>query len=250
MEHGVTLKTVVKTVEILELLMGYPEGATLKEISAAVRQSPSTVHHLLNTMRQLGLLQQNPETKHYRLGLKAYQIGQAALQHLDLAKRAQPHMRELARQTEEGISLVQYEAGSPVYVIHIESTRAIGARFRPGASIPLHCTGSGKIFLSSLTEPDLDALLPTLELTPYTPKTITDTARLREETLHVRAQGYAVDDEEVEEGMICIAAPVRDHQGTIIGSISLSGPSSRVGEKRDDLIARTSETAKSVSFKR
>lgn len=249
-ERGVTIKTIVKAVELMELLMAHREGVSLKELSQAIGQSPSTIHHLANTMRQVGLLQQDPQTKQYRLGLKAFQIGQAALRHLDVVEQAQPHMKELARATGEGVSLVQYQNGSPVYVLHIDSSRTIGMRHRPGGTIPLHCTGSGKVFLSSLPEEELDRRLPTLTFDRLTASTITDPDRLRAEVTRVRAQGYAIDNEEVEDGLVCIAAPVRNHQGEIVGSISLSGPSSRINENLDELVRQTCTTAQAASFQR
>lgn len=237
----------LKAVEVLEFLSRSPDGATLKELSTGLGQNVSTTYHLLNTLRQSGLLQQHPETKAYRLGLKAFQIGQAAMQHLELARAAEPIMRELARETGEGVSLVQYDGGRPVYVSHIDSPRAIGIRLRPGATIPLHCTGSGKVFLSSLSDGELQGLVPTLTLNRYTVNTITDPSALLRAIYEVRRLGYAVDDEEVEDGLVCVAAPVRNHHNEIIGSISLSGPSSRVKERLSELIARTSDAAFRVS---
>lgn len=249
-ERGVTIKTLVKAVELMELLMAQREGVSLKDLSKALGQNPSTIYHLVSTMRQVGLLQQDPEEKTYRLGLKAFQIGQAALQHLDVVQRAQPPMKELARITGEGISLVQYQDQAPVYVLHIDSSRTIGMRHRPGGTIPLHCTGSGKVFLSSLPDEELERKLPGLQLSRFTAATITDTEKLRAEIGRVRTQGYAIDNEEVEDGLVCIAAPIRNHQGEIVGSVSLSGPSSRIQEKLDELIQRTCETARAASFHR
>lgn len=247
-ERGLSIKSVLKAAEILELVMASPEGITLKALSAAMGQNTSTVYHLANTLRMTGLLQQDPDGKAYRLGLKALQIGQAALQHHDLARRAQPFMRQLARETGEGVSLVQYDAGRPVYVCQIDSTRTIGIRHRPGGTVPLHCTGSGKVYLSSLPGEELSRLLPSLPMTRFTGATITDPNRLIDEIARVRDQGYAVDNEEVEEGLVCIAAPIRNSRGEIIGSVSLSGPSGRVSSERAELIDRICETARSVSF--
>lgn len=247
-ERGLSIKSVVKAVEILEVVMASPEGIALKGLSAALGQNASTVYHLANTLRQTGLLQQDPQTKSYRLGLKAFQIGQAALQHLDLARRAQPFMQRLARETGEGVSLVQYDAGRPVYVCQIDSTRTIGIRHRPSASVPLHCTGSGKVYLSAMGESEFRQLLPSLPLTRFTAATIIDPDQLIDEVARVREQGYAVDNEEVEEGLVCIAAPIRNPHGEIIGSISLSGPSLRISAQREELIGQICETARSVSF--
>ncbi len=247
-DGSLVIKSVVKAVEILETVMASPDGSTLKGLSSALGQNSSTVYHLANTLRQTGLLQQDPETKAYRLGLKAFQIGQAAVQHLDLARRAQPFMRQLAQETGEGVSLVQYDSGRPVYVCHFDSTRTIGMRHRPSANIPLHATGSGKIYLSSLPDDGLQRTIPTLPLTVLTPATITDPERLMEEIRRVREQGYAIDNEEVEEGLVCIAAPIRNLDGKVIGSISLSGPSIRVLHQREDLISRICGTAQAVSY--
>lgn len=245
-ERGLTLKTVLKAVEVLEVLARTPGGGTLKELSQALGQNVSTTYHLLNTLRQSGLLQQNPETKVYRLGLKAFQIGQAAMQHLDLARAAEPIMRALSSETGEGVSLVQYDGGRPVYVSHIDSPRTIGMRLKPGATIPLHCTGSGKVFLSSLPDAELEGALSRLSLDRYTAKTISDPRVLLSEIRRVRQQGYAVDDEEVEEGLVCIAAPIHNHLGEIVGSISLSGPSGRINDRLPELITRTRDSARTT----
>lgn len=246
--RGLTLKTVAKAVEILERIMERPDGATLTDLSSATGEKPSTIHHLLSTLRQAGMLQQDPSTKVYRLGLKAFRIGQAALDHLDLVKRAQPLMRELARATGEGVTLVQYEGEKPVYVLGYESSHTIGMRYRPGSPIPLHCTGSGKIFLSRMSDGDLKAYLKALTLKRYTPNTIVDGDRLREEITKVRRQGYALDNHEVEEGLLCIAAPILNHQGEVVGSISLSGPDNRLKDRLEQVIKQVCKTARSVSL--
>jgi DNA-binding IclR family transcriptional regulator len=242
------LKTVVKAVEILELMMESPDGATLTDLSSAMGEKLSTIHHLVSTLRQAGMLQQDPSSKVYRLGLKAFRIGQAALDHLDLAKRAQPLMRELARVTGEGVTLVQYEGEKPVYVLGYESSHTIGMRYRPGSPIPLHCTGSGKIFLSRMSDEELSACLEALPLKRYTPNTVVDADRLREEIAKVGLQGYALDNQEVEEGLLCIAAPILNHQGEVVGSISLSGPNNRLEDRLDKVIKQVCKTARSVSL--
>lgn len=248
-EKGLAIKSVVKAVEILEQVMASPDGSTLKALSSALELNSSTAHHLADTLRQTGLLQQDPDTKAYRLGVKAFQMGQAALQHLDLARRAQPFIRQMAQETGEGVSLVEYSSGTPVHVLQLDSTRSLGMRHRPSAAIHLHASASGKIFLSSLSDDELRQRASALALPALTPGTITEQERLLKEIRKVRKQGYAVDSEEVEEGLVCIAAPIRNLDGGIIGSISLSGPSIRVANQREALIDRICEVARSVSYR-
>ena len=242
------IKSLEKSLRILEVLGESQRELGLTEIAESLGQKISTVYNLLATLRSCGFVEQDRETKRYRLGLKVFSLGHAAHRKMDLPKLALPVMEELAAQFGETVTLAILSGDRVVYVGQVLSSRSVKMTVSVGDHAPLFCTASGKVFLADLSEMDRRRFLEGSPLKGYTGKTIANPNLLLEELEAVRNRGYALDDEEREEGLRCIAVPVRDHQGKVLASISISGPSNRLSlERLTDLAPVVMEKAEAIS---
>lgn len=246
---GLVMQSVDRALAILLVLARAPAGGLpLAEISRALGLNQSTCHHLLSTLKARRFVEQDQVSRRYRLGIKAVEVGQAAVQQVDLARVALPRMEELMRAVEENVNLVILEEDSAVYVAQVPCDRTVRMFTRIGERAPLHCTGVGKVLLAYLPEAERTALLARTGLPRFTPNTICDPAALAAELEKVKAQGYALDHEERERDVACLAAPVRDYRGQVVAALSISAPASRLGpERRAELLPRLLETAAAIS---
>lgn len=246
---GLVMQSVDRALAILLVLaQGPASGLPLAEISRALGLNQSTCHHLLSTLKARRFVEQDPASRRYRLGIKAVEVGQAAVQQVDLARVALPRMEELMRAAQENVNLVILEEDSAVYVAQVPCDRTVRMFTRIGERAPLHCTGVGKVLLAYLPEEERAALLARTGLPRFTPNTICDPAALDEELKKVKAQGYALDHEEREQDVACLAAPVRDYRGQVVAALSISAPASRLGpERRAELLPRLLETAAAIA---
>lgn len=245
---GTIVRSVDKALAILEYMAVKDGSAGLAEIGQVLALNASTAHHLLSTLRQRGFVEQDPATRRYHLSLKCLEVGQAARSHLDLRTLATPHLHSLAHQTQENSNLAILDGQEVVYLAQAESGRMMRMFTRPGARAPLHATGVGKCLLAWLGETEKEAIVAGLPLTRYTGKTICQREGLLSHLAEVRRRGYALDDEEREEGVVCIASPVRDHTGKVVAAISISGPAGRTrGDNHHTLVSMVKAAAEGLS---
>ncbi len=235
-EHSSTSKTTVQSVErsldILEALAQTGE-AGIAQLSNQVGLHASTVHRLLATLIARGYVRQNPESGRYLLGLKPLDVARAVRDHLNLRMEAVPILQELMRKSGETANLAVLDDHQIVYLEQVSSPGWMLRMFvQVGARAPLHSTASGKVLLSVLGDEDLHQMLHLYPLSPYASRTIVDATVLMAELEEVRRNGYATDYGEQEEGVSCIAAPVRDHMGKVVAAISISGPWIRIAPER------------------
>lgn len=246
-----SVQSVERSLAILEALAARREPMTLKEVGAFCGLKLSTTHRLLATLVMKGFASQDVVTGKYRLGIKTFQIGNAALYSLDLRSMVRPHLIKLVEESQETANLAVLERTNNglelVYIDQFESPRMIRTSAMIGGQVPVHSTGSGKILLAFLEERELTSLLKNCQLTPFTPNTITDKAELIEELNRTRQNGYALDLEETENGVVCVAAPICNHADQVIAAISISGPVSRMIPPCDAAIEVVMNTARRIS---
>jgi DNA-binding IclR family transcriptional regulator len=173
----------------------------------------------------------------FRLGLRLFDFGNRAIEQYDLRERAQPHLRRLVTETEETAHLCILEQARVIYIDKIEPARSVRMITRVGASNPVHCTSVGKAILAFLPEERINEIIRRLRFERFTHRTISTAEALRAEIEKTRRRGYAVDDEEFEEGLRCIAVPVLDAQRLPVAAVSVSGPSFRVTAQKLPSIA-------------
>lgn len=173
----------------------------------------------------------------FRLGLRLFDFGNRAIEQYDLRERAQPHLRRLVAETEETAHLCILEAARMIYIDKIEPARSVRMITRVGTSHPVHCTSVGKAILAFLPEDRAAEVIKRIRFEHMTNRTIMSVEALRVELDKTRRRGYAVDDEELEEGLRCIAVPVLDAQRQPVAAVSVSGPSFRVTAQKLPSIA-------------
>ena len=173
----------------------------------------------------------------FRLGLRLFDFGNRAIEQYDLRDRAQPHLRRLVAETEETAHLCVLEAARVIYIDKIEPARSVRMITRIGASNPVHCTSVGKAMLAFLPEDRANEVIKKTRFERFTTRTLATAEALRTEMEKTRRRGYAVDDEEFEEGLRCIAVPLLDAQRLPVAAVSISGPSFRVTAQKLPAIA-------------
>ncbi len=246
-----TLPSTVRAVEhclrLIDALSadGQPRGIT--ELSGELGLAKSTVHRLLQTLVRRRYVVQNPASGRYRLGLRFLELGAIVSDQLTIPMIAQPHLQRLMEATKETVHLGLLEGHEVVYADKIECPQTIRMYSRVGRRSPLHCTALGKTLLAFQSEQMLQDLVRA-GLRRLTARTITTHRRLQAELQRIREEGYALDNEEFEDGLRCIAAPVRDHSNAVVASLGIAGPATRLEPVRFPvLIKHVKEAADAVS---
>lgn len=233
------IKSVIKAFDVIDYMALSEKELGVTEISEALNFGVSATYHLLNTLKECNIIEQNETTKKFKLGLKLWQIGMRAYGQNDISITLKPYLRKLKELTGETANLTVLDNNQIVYIAQEESNRLLKMFTKIGVSAPLHCTGAGKILLAYQAKAKQEQILNSIELTKYTNKTITDKDKLMEELDLIRKQGYGLDDEERELGVSCIGAPVFGVHNEIVACISISGPKSRFTKENKDKWIRT-----------
>ncbi len=232
---------------LLQYLARHPGEHGVRALSAALDLSPSTVHRLLDSLTRSGFVRQNEATEKYTVGAQAVQLGIAALSSFDVTAVAPACLRTLVAETGESAFLAVLDDGEVVYLFKEEGSRAIRTTARLGSRRPAYCTALGKSFLATMAPAEARAILERKGMEPLTEHTITDLGTMWQELAAVRMHGYAVDREEVELGLMCLAAPVRDYRGQTVAAISMAGPLERMQPNELYYGQRISATAREIS---
>jgi IclR family KDG regulon transcriptional repressor len=243
------VNSVIRALTILDLLGKSPGELGITEISQELQLHKSTVYRLIATLVSSGYVQQNPQTEKYRLGIHLAELGMTVLNGLDLRQAARPFLLELLEYCDEAIHLGILEDNEVVYIDKIDVNRSLTMGSRIGGRSPAYCTGLGKALLAFIPQENLERFLTqNPALRRFTANTLVDPENLQDHLSRVRTQGYAIDDEEHELGIRCVAVPVRNHLGEVIAAISVSGPSLRMTrEKMDLIIPKIIETGEGIS---
>jgi DNA-binding IclR family transcriptional regulator len=192
--------------------------------------SKGTAVRLLSILERRGFLERSSDTDRYRIGLRTFELGSVYIQSFPLEAEALPFLKALAHTCGQSANLGIYDQGEVVHLVVVPASRPIHFSVRSGQRDAAHSTGLGKVLLTALSDKELDELIATRGLAQRTPTTLTTPAALRAALNQVRAQGYAIDDEESVPGLSCIAAPVFDDRGRVAGAVSISGLTSEYAE--------------------
>ncbi len=223
-----TIKSLDRAMEVLEFLSD-TQGKTLSGLAADLSQSPATIYRILVTLEGRGLVEFDQVDQIWHIGPQAFVIGARFLRRTSLVERARPFLRSLMETTGETANLGIAQNGHVLFVSQVETHASIRAFFPPGTLSRLHASGIGKVLLSQMDTARIEKLLAEAPLEQFTEFTLTDHDALMADLNKTRARGYAIDGEERNLGMRCIAAPVFDINGEAVAGISVSGPTSRVG---------------------
>ncbi|TCR87729.1 MULTISPECIES: IclR family transcriptional regulator [Rhizobium/Agrobacterium group] len=214
----------------IRLLKAFSEDEVEIGVSALAQKlkvAKSTVHRLAVTLVAEGLLEQNPETERYRLGVGLFGLGTLVRRRMNLSNEARPYLFDLRKHTGETVILGIPSDIEVMHVYDLESPQALGIKSDLGARKPAYCTAVGRAIFAFSPDEMIDRLLAG-PLVRRTPRTIIDQAKLREMMAEVRQHGFAIEDEESEPGVRAIAAPVRDSSGNVVGAVGIAGPMQRL----------------------
>ncbi len=242
------IKVLDKSLSLLELLLQEGSYMNMIELSEKLGFYPSTTHRILDTLKYWGYVEQDPHTQKYQLGLKALELGMAKLHQMDLVREATPCLKELVNQCNETVHLGTLEGGEVLYLAKEESSQTIRMISYVGKRAPLHSTSLGKVLLAYLSAEDRKKILEGKVLPRLTENTITDKRELEKELGKVRVQGFALDREENEKDVRCVAAPIRNYQGEVIAAVSVSSPVFRIDKNAQNKLKEALiETSKKIS---
>jgi DNA-binding IclR family transcriptional regulator len=232
------IQSIDRALQVLELFsLEKPEwGVT--EISKALNIYKSNVHNILSTLAERGYFKKDPKTDKYKLGIKFFELGSVVIKNMDLRKIAHPYIEKLSKEFNETVHLGILDEGRVISIEREESDKGLCSHIEIGRRAPLHCTAVGKAIMSYLSEDEINLIIKEKGLEKYTENTITNKEGLENEFKKIRKQGYAVDNMEHEEGVRCVAGPIRDYNGKVIASMSISGPAFRIDESNIPNIAK------------
>ncbi len=219
----------------------------VSELARRLNLGKSTAHRLLATLTDEQLLEQNPETGKYRLGLAIYDLGAAISAHFALHEAAVPPMAQLRNATGETVQLAVLDGREVVYVERLDSPHTLRLFLEVGRRNWAHSTGTGKVLLAYLPDEQLDRLLEGWELKARTPHTLTDHELLLKELKEIRRRGWAQNLHESEVGVLSVGAPVRNALGDVVAAMSVAGPAQRMDPVMDQVIHELVEAAATAS---
>jgi len=222
-----TIKSLDRAMRVLEHL-SEAQGRSLSALAGETGESPATLYRVLVTLEGRGLVEFDPTLQVWHIGARAFVIGARYLQRSSLVECARPVLRRLMEQTGETANLGVEQNAHVLFVSQVETQATIRAFFPPGTLSPMHASGIGKALLAQKDDAWVRRLAAEGPLEAFTPHTLTDMAALQSDLAQARARGYAIDAEEKNIGMRCIAAPVFDIHGEAVAGISVSGPTSRI----------------------
>jgi DNA-binding IclR family transcriptional regulator len=247
MSDRTLLTSVRNAARLLKEFTGRDRLLGVSELSRRLGLSKSTVHRLVATLAAEHLLEQDPDSGRYRLGLAVYDLSAAVAKQLDLHEAVIVPLTELRNRTGETAHVAVLDGREVVYVERIESPNTLRLFLEVGRRNWAHCTGTGKVLLAHLPRVELDRILDGWDLPAKTPFTITDPQLLRKELEEVRERGYSQNLNESEVGILSVAAPIRDRLGRVVAAMGVAGPAPRMDPQMHQVIYAVMEAAAAAS---
>ncbi len=233
------MKSLHKVLDIIEAV-AKSGSLGIRELSSLTGFPPPTVHRITSTLLERRYFRQDPATKKLSLSVQFLELGTRVQQQLNLMAIARPYLEKLMAETRESVNLTVQDGDYVAYMDQVRSDHSMLQLFtKPGARVPLYCTGVGKMFLSQWSPSEVEKYMDRTSLIPHTPHTLVDRQKLLQELERIRKQGYSVDNEEMEKGVRCVAALVLDHQGKPAGAVSISGAAMRIESRKIQIFTRS-----------
>lgn len=231
---GGQVQSLTRGLMLLDRIAESIGGVALTDLALQVGLPNSTTHRLLSTMQQMGFVQQVGDLGLWTIGVRAFTVGSAFLDSRELITIAHPIMRRLVEQTGETSNLSVLDADDNLGIIigQVQCREMMRMLAPIGSRLPLHASGAGKAFLSTLSDEQITEVIKKTGLTQYTDSTLNTPARLKDEMALIRRQGFSFDDEEHAVGMRCVAACIYNEYQEPFAAISVSGPKSRIPDER------------------
>jgi DNA-binding IclR family transcriptional regulator len=226
------IQSINRALDILEVLATQKDGLGITAIAGRTDLSKSTTHRIANTLVERGYVEHDTASGGYRLGLKYIEIASYYINSLELQTEARPYLWELTSQLGLTAHLGILDAHEVVYVEKLDVFPGIRLFSQIGYRVPAYCSSLGKCLLSGLSSDELEAVMANCPYERFTERTIVTLKELKKELRQVRAQGWALDDEEHDVGHRCIGAPIFDYRGDVVAAVSASGPVARLNQDR------------------
>lgn len=231
-KHDNAIQSLNRALDILEVLAMQKDGMGITAIAKSTELSKSTAHRIAATLTERGYVEHESASGNYRLGLKYIEIASYYINSLELQTEARPYLWQLTSQLGLTAHLGILDAHEVVYVEKLDVFPGVRLYSQIGYRVPAYCSSLGKCLLSGLSSNDLEAVMANCPYERFTERTITDLKELTIQLRQVRAQGWAMDDEEHDTGYRCVGAPIFDYRGDVVAAVSASGPIAQLNKER------------------
>lgn len=250
-ERRYIIRSVSRALELLKAFSGAQSELSLAEISRRLNLNRSTAFRLIVTLQAHGYLEKDRETGKYRIGVTCLELGSVFLNQSDIRKEALPILNGLRDGCKETVHLGRLAGAEVVYLEKFDGLLPIGIMgSRVGGRAPAYCTGLGKAMLAYMPEGEIRQLYAESDLPHFTPNTITDLEELFRELARTRERGYAIDNEEHEPDVKCVAVPIWDYRQNVVRAISVAGPAVRIDRgMAEGLVSRVQEAGRAISIR-
>lgn len=250
---GKRVPSVDRALDMLELIACSSRGLTLAEISRALGLAKSSAHNLIGTLLARGCVYRDLDGHHYLIGFGLSAFANAVAAHKQLSAICLPFLQALERTLQLTAQTAVLNGAEGIIISKAESPHNVGSGTWLGRHFDLHCTAQGKALIAHLPDPELEQLFRYRGFARFTPKTICSLEELKADLAEVRARGYALNNQEHILGLTGVAAPVFNHIGTTIASVSVRGssheqlPSWRIPHVADEVIAATRQISRQLT---
>lgn len=242
------VQSIDRALNIIKIVSSRKDGIGVTELAEMLGLNKSSIFRILATLAAHGFIEQNPETKKYKLGYMYLELSTKLLESIDIRKEAVPFLRELEEISNEVIHLVIYSQKEAVYIEKLEGNETLRMHSQVGKRAPMHCTSAGKVILANIPRSEAIEIIHQKGLPMHTEKTIINEQELLENLAMINQHGYGIEREENEPGITCIAAPIFNHRGEVAGAVSISGTSLRMNdEKINALKVKLMDVGKKIS---
>jgi DNA-binding IclR family transcriptional regulator len=225
----------LRALTVLELLTASPQPLTLAQLATQMSVPKSTLMRLLRSMESQGYVLHMPAERGFVAGTGAISLALRTLRGSNVRRACRAVLRGLVRRLGETCNLTVPDAGRVLYVERVDTSEPLRMHLQPGTWVPMHCTASGKLFLSAMPLLERQRLLDHLVLNRSSPRTLVERPALEAELDRLAKKGFGIDNEEFVRGMIAIAVPVRDASGQLVAGIACHAPTARL--TLDELMA-------------
>ena len=226
------IHSIANALDVLESFSPEERELGVTELSNRLGLHKNNVFRILATLELRGYIEQNKATGDYRLGLKTFELGQTFMRSTNLVQQARPVLHDLVKQCDETAYVGVLRGINVVYLDVVETSQSVRVASRLGAVIPACCTAIGKAILASMPREEVASRFSQRKMPVYTNRSITSREAFFRELDQVAVEGYALDNEEYEDGVRCVGVPVRDHTQSVIAGLSISGPAYRLTDER------------------
>ena len=247
-ERSSHVHSVQRALQLLELLAEENGELSLTELAGRLGWPKSTVHGILATLRDYRFVDQSAQNGRYRLGIRLFEFGHKVARSWDIREIALPVIKKLNTKFGELVHLATEDDGEVFYIEKIDSTHILRIVSEIGARLPMHCSALGKAMLAFRAPAEVKRILGKRGMPVMTENTITDPVKMEAELTRIRKQGYAIDNQEIMEGLRCVAAPIRDRQGDVRYAVSVAAFAERLtGSYFEQVKDAVLETAAEIS---